>query len=168
MCIRDRLYGFRGIDSLNGGAGNDSFRGGKDVDILIGGEGADVLNGERGDDILTGGEGPDIFVFDTDEIFSPDILGIDSITDFNASEDLIKLGAVTFTKFNTTEDIPSNFAVVSDDGAAATSERLIVYSSQSGNLYYNTDGTAPGFGSGGQFATLENIPELVAEKFILG
>ena len=165
---KDFLYGFRGIDFLNGGAGDDSFHGGKDNDILVGGEGADVLNGERGNDILTGGEGPDTFVFDTDEIFDPEILGIDSIIDFNAAEDLIKLGAVSFTKFDTPEDIQGNFAVVPRDSDAATSEGLIVYSSQSGNLYYNIDGTDPGFGRGGQFATLENVPELVAEKFILG
>ena len=164
----DLLYGFRGIDSLNGGAGNDSFRGGKDEDTLRGGEGSDVLNGEEGNDILIGGEGSDIFVFDTDEIFDPEILGIDSITDFNASKDLIELGAMSFTKFETTEDIQKNFAVVSSNSDAATSEGLIVYSSQSGNLYYNTDGTAPGFGSGGQFATLEGNSDLAAKNFILG
>ncbi|MDE5086345.1 MAG: hypothetical protein O4805_03985, partial [Trichodesmium sp. St16_bin2-tuft] len=52
------------------------------------------------------------------------------------SEDLIELGAVTFTKFNTTEDIQDNFAVVNDDNDAATSGGWIVCSSQSGNLYY--------------------------------
>ena len=64
--------------------------------------------------------------------------------------------------------LAKNFAVVSSNSDAATSEGLIVYSSQSGNLYYNTDGTAPGFGSGGQFATLEGNSDLAAKNFILG
>ncbi len=164
----DLLDGFRGIDSLNGGAGNDSFRGGKDDDILIGGEGADILNGERGDDILTGGADPDLFVFDTDEVFDANMLGIDSITDFNPVEDLIELEAVTFTAFETTEEIQQNFAVVASESDAAASEAFIVYDSTTGNLYYNVDGTAPGFGSGGQFATLEGAPGLAAENFMLG
>ena len=164
----DSLQGFLGIDVLNGGAGNDSFRGGKDDDILTGGEGADILNGERGDDILTGGADPDLFVFDSDRVFDANILGIDSITDFNPAEDLIDLEAVTFTAFETTEDIQQSFAVVASDADAATSEAWIVYSTQSGNLYYNIDGSVPGFGSGGQFAILEGAPALAAENFILG
>ncbi|MEB3341008.1 multicopper oxidase domain-containing protein [Okeania sp.] len=164
----DLLHGFQGDDSLNGGAGNDSFRGGKGDDILTGGEGADILNGEQGDDTLTGGAGTDLFVFDTDLVFDTSTLGVDSITDFNEAEDLIELDAVTFTAFDTTENMQASFAVVSSESDAATSEAFIVYDGTSGNLYYNVDGTVPGFGSGGQFATLEGAPALAAENLILG
>ena len=61
-----------------------------------------------------------------------------------------------------------SFAVVSSESDAAASEAFIVYDGTTGNLYYNVDGTAPGFGSGGQFATLEGAPALAAENLILG
>ncbi len=35
------------------------------------------------------------------------------------------------------------------------------------SVYYNPNGSKAGFGSGGQFATLTNIPFLEAEDFVL-
>ncbi|MGB3514419.1 MAG: hypothetical protein WBA93_35450 [Microcoleaceae cyanobacterium] len=39
--------------------------------------------------------------------------------------------------------------------------------SENGNLFYNPNGAEAGFGSGGQFATLTNIPLLEGEDFLL-
>lgn len=58
-------------------------------------------------------------------------------------------------------------AVVTDDAAAATSGTAIAYSSATGNLFYDSNGAAAGFGSGGQFATLAGIPGLTATDFII-
>ena len=163
----DLLQGYRGIDVLNGGEGDDTFNGGKDDDSVDGGTGSDILNGEKGNDVLTGGADGDRFLFGIDEAFSPGALGVDVITDFNGVEDFIELKSITFTAFNTTESIGDNFAVVASDNDAATSEAFIVYSSESGNLYYNINGSEPGLSNGGLFATLEGVPELEADNFIL-
>ncbi|MGL4881737.1 MAG: M10 family metallopeptidase C-terminal domain-containing protein, partial [Waterburya sp.] len=61
----------------------------------------------------------------------------------------------------------SEFAVVGSDTAVATASALIVYSSGTGNLFYNQNGVTTGLGSGGQFATLSEIPALSATDFIL-
>ena len=81
----DLLKGGRQNDTLDGGAGDDILAGGQGKDILVGGEGDDILAGGRGDDIVTGGAGADTFVQSFRET------GVDTITDFNPSEDTINL-----------------------------------------------------------------------------
>ena len=53
---------------------------------------------------------------------------------------------------------PSSFAVVDNDAAAASSDALITYNAQSGGMFYNPNGSAPGFAAspegGGQFLQL--------------
>ena len=50
---------------------------------------------------------------------------------------------------------------------AAKADAIIVYNSKNGKLFYNPNGRKAGFGSGGKFATLTNIPLLEAEDFVL-
>ncbi|MBW4677184.1 MAG: hemolysin, partial [Desmonostoc geniculatum HA4340-LM1] len=50
---------------------------------------------------------------------------------------------------------------------AGTSTATIVYDSVSGQLFYNQNGSAAGFGSGGLFATLTGAPTLTASDFLL-
>ena len=64
-------------------------------------------------------------------------------------------------RFSNSQD----FAVVSRDALVASSQALIVYSSGSGNLFYNQNGSDVGLGSGGHFAKLNNAPDLVTESF---
>jgi Ca2+-binding RTX toxin-like protein len=71
----DVLIGLRGWDVLNGGLGND---------ILSGGKGSDNLNGGLGNDNLVGGAGNDVFVLGAR-------LGVDTISDFTHSQDIIQL-----------------------------------------------------------------------------
>ena len=54
---------------------------------------------------------------------------------------------------------------MTNDGAATSSNALIVYNTSNGNLYYNANGSTAGFGDGGQFATLVNAPDIDAEDF---
>ena len=63
----------------------------------------------------------------------------------------------------------SEFTVVTDDGDAATSNALIVYNPVLGSLFYNQNGAAAGFGTGGEFAAVSiiNAPTLVASDFIV-
>ncbi|WP_335099932.1 hypothetical protein [Nostoc sp.] len=48
-----------------------------------------------------------------------------------------------------------------------TSTAKIVYDGVSGQLFYNENGDAAGFGSGGLFATLTGAPTLTASDFVL-
>jgi hypothetical protein len=49
----------------------------------------------------------------------------------------------------------------------ATSSGRVVYSRGSGNLFFNPNTTASGFGNtGGQFATVVGIPNLSATDFV--
>ena len=81
----DLLKGGRQNDTLDGGAGDDVLKGGQGKDTLGGGEGDDILVGGRGDDTLTGGAGADTFAQ------SCNATGVDTITDFDPSEDTINL-----------------------------------------------------------------------------
>ena len=93
--------------------------------------------------------------------------------DFNIfrSGDIILLDRTTFTAIERESgigfSIESEFAIVTDDEIAETSDAVIVYNSENGNLFYNPNGSEAGFGSGGQFATLTNIPLLEGEDFSL-
>jgi RHS repeat-associated protein len=148
--------------SLDGGAGNDT---------IIGGSGNDLLKGGSGNDSLTGSAGVDQFIYDTNAAFTTSTVGIDQIADFVSGTDKIVLDKTTFTVLGSTIgsgfNIASEFAVVNSDAAASTSNALIVYSSGTGNLFYNENGVTTGLGSGGQFATLSSIPTLDAHDFIL-
>ena len=80
----DRISGGKGSDELIGGNGKDKIKGGGGRDTIIGGKRNDVLEGNGGDDQLTGGSGGDNFVFRKK-------FGTDTVTDFDASEDLVRL-----------------------------------------------------------------------------
>ena len=88
----DTLRGNQGDDTISGGNGNDFLYGGKGIDTISGGEGADFISGDAGDDILIGGSGQDRFVL------AP-LAGIDTIVDFQDSEDIFVLtGGLTFAQ----------------------------------------------------------------------
>ncbi len=169
----DYLYGSDGNDTLSGRTGNDFLSGGAGNDTLDGMDGNDTLNGGAGDDTLTDGSGSDRFVYDTGWMpFSSVNFGVDFITDFVSGSDKILLGKTTFTSINSIVgngfSLPNEFAIVTSDATAATSTAYIVYNSVNGNLFYNSNGSELGFGTGALFATLAGAPTLVATDFIIG
>jgi hypothetical protein len=90
----DRLTGGGGDDYLSGDRGNDTLSGGRGRDLLLGGLGNDKLLGSDGQDILIGGLGIDKLTGGKDkDMFTFDSIGdgLDTITDFNAQEDVIDL-----------------------------------------------------------------------------
>jgi len=132
--------------SMNGKAGNDTLIGGTSHDRLIGGDGNDQLVGGAGNDTLTGGSGGDRFDFS-----SPN-QGIDRITDFSVSEDLIGISAQGFANGGLTAN-----AVISADqfyiGTGATdADHRFIYNQNNGALFFDADGT--GTTSQIQIATL--------------
>ncbi|NEQ39580.1 MAG: hypothetical protein F6K40_26320 [Okeania sp. SIO3I5] len=169
----DLLRGGDGDDTLEGRTGFDRMLGGSGNDILLGGQGRDRMNGGAGDDTLTGGGNTDFFIFNTNDTFDTDDVGVDTITDFDTAQDFIILDKTTFAALasnpsdrdNPGFSVSTEFAVVGSDADADESGAFIVHSTESGNLYYNPDGTTAGFGNGGEFANV--TPELAAENFIL-
>ncbi len=166
----DLMFGVTGNDVMFGRAGNDHLLGGDGNDTLEGGTGSDRLNGNAGNDVLTGGAGLDRFIFNTNQTFTTQSVGRNEITDFSVEQgDLILLDTRTFTAITSENGIgfsvESEFEVVTNAGAARASDALIVYNSSNGSLYYNENGSAGGFGNGGQFATLTGTPELTSESF---
>jgi len=160
----DRIIGNDLDNRLVGGAGNDALTGGAGNDTLVGG---------AGNDILTGGTGNDFFGFEGNAAFTVASQGLDTIQDFTPGNDQISLSKSVFAFLTSVVgqgfSVASEFAVVEDDDLAGTSNGLIVYSSSSGSLFYNQNGTAAGFGSGtgGEFAILATAPTLTASNFSL-
>ncbi|MCC5665153.1 hypothetical protein LC653_14820 [Nostoc sp. CHAB 5784] len=165
----DVINGQGGNDIINGLSGNDLLRGGSGDDILIGGFGNDTLVGGVDNDIFVGGVGADRFLYNTDAAFALTAIGEDAITDFNSSQaDKIVLDQTTFSAI--TSAAGTGFNNLSDfevTNLAGTSTAKIVYDPVSGQLFYNPNGNAAGFGSGGLFATLTGAPTLAASDFVL-
>jgi Ca2+-binding RTX toxin-like protein len=140
-----------GSSNGTGNAGNNT--------IVGVGAGDNVINGGSGSDTLTGGAGNDTFVFDRRNLISQVISGIDTITDFTIGQDKIQLSQLAFnTNLQTTAGnslLAGDFMIVTDDAAAATAAKAIVYNSANGHLFYNANLSAAGFDpNGGQFAQL--------------
>jgi Ca2+-binding RTX toxin-like protein len=177
---KNRLYGMLGNDSLRGAAGNDVMRGGDGNDTLSGGAksdamaggyGNDILNGDLGNDNLTGGNGDDQFIYDTNSVFTTSQVGIDRLLDFVSGSDKILLDKTTFSALSSLAgngfNVASEFAVVGSDAAVTSEAALIIYSSETGKLFYNQNGAMSGLGSGAQFAILTGLPDISANDFIL-
>jgi Ca2+-binding RTX toxin-like protein len=150
----DTLVGNGAANGLTGGGGNDS---------LFGGVGNDVLMGAIGNDLLTGNAGNDWFLYATGTAYATGAIGIDQITDFGrvaGNTDKIALSSTTF-------NAGTSFANVATDALAAVSGAYITFSSGTGNLFYNENGAAAGFGSGGQFATVSNVSSLLVTDFTI-
>jgi Ca2+-binding RTX toxin-like protein len=160
----DTLNGGAGSDNMYGSFGNDLLNGGDDIDNLEGGSGDDRLRGGKGNDILSGEgnnspvvyigslPGADTFIFDSYTGLSFADLGTDRITDFQPGIDKIYLDQTIFTALPAA--LGEAFQVVASPDLAATCAGLIVYSQ--GHLFYNANGAAAGYGTGGEFATFDN------------
>ena len=158
----DNLQGNEGVDVLNGGGGLDTLNGGGGRDTLRGQGGQDILIGGSANDVLIGGSANDIFVFDTGSVFDSSDLGVDRILDFVVGGDKIRLSKDTFTALDNTNNgrlRNSDFAVVTSNSLADNNSAEIVYNSSNGNLYYNENNAANGFGDGGLFAKLIGSPD---------
>ncbi|MBD2155301.1 FG-GAP repeat protein [Leptolyngbya sp. FACHB-16] len=160
----DQIGGNTGNDQLIGENGNDSLVGGSNNDNLVGGAGSDKLWGDIGADRLQGDGGSDRFRFGMREAFSRTRMGIDRVVDFRVGIDKIVLDRTTFTNFRS--NTPS-FTRVRNLEEAARSRALITYVRSEGALFYNANGRQNGFGSGGQFALLQNQAALTAADFVI-
>ena len=157
----DRLTGDAGNNLLRGESGNDILNGGAGNDTLLGGYGNDLLNGGTGSDVLTGGAGKDTFIFNTQLGSS----NIDKITDFVATEDIIRLENDIFTKLQKTGVLNSAYFAANAAGTALDGNDYIVYNTTTGALSYDADGS--GAGAAVQFATLTNGATISNTNFVV-
>jgi Ca2+-binding RTX toxin-like protein len=153
----DTLQGGTGYDVIYGYAGADDLRGNGGGDLIRGYAGNDTLDGGLGNDTLTGGLDADSFVFST-------ALGgtnIDSITDFAAATDSIRLEDLVFDVLpNGVLDLD---AFQSDASASAlTPEVRIVHDTSNNALYYDQDGS--GAAVAVQFAMLSGLTGSLTEN----
>ncbi|MEH1777769.1 MAG: choice-of-anchor D domain-containing protein [Nostoc sp.] len=168
--LNNNITGFdNSNDVINGQGGNDTINGNGGNDLLRGGAGNDLFIGGQGNDTLVGGIGADSFIYNTDAAFTSAAVGIDAIADFNHSEgDKIVLDKTTFNAI--TSIVGTGFSNASDfqiTSLGAVSNAVIIYDPATGQLLYNQNGSAAGFGSGGQFAQLTGKPTLTASDFII-
>jgi Ca2+-binding RTX toxin-like protein len=131
---------------------------------ITGNSGNNTLIGRGGNDTLTGGVGNDRFLFDR---ALPDA-GVDTINDFVAGSEQILIDKSVFSALETSSGgalLATDFRLINVNNAAepviaATSSEEIIYNRVTGNLFYNTNGAAAGFGAGGgQFATIVGSPD---------
>jgi Ca2+-binding RTX toxin-like protein len=168
--LNNSITGFENSnDVINAQGGNDIIYGLSGNDLLRGGDGNDTLVGGAGNDTLVGGAGTDSFVYNTDAVFGLTAVGVDAISDFNSSQaDKIVLDKTTFSAIASTAGTgfsnKSDFQIISN---GETSTAKIIYDAFRGELFYNQNGSAAGFGSGGLFATLIGAPTLSASDFVV-
>lgn len=95
------LSGGDNPDIIKGRGGDDRLLGGKGADNIDGGKGFDTIIGGPGNDQLTGGPGRDTFVFSGKKNAKN---GSDTITDFAASADKIKIQGGSLKGVKVTKD----------------------------------------------------------------
>ncbi len=170
--VIENIIGGNGADRLTGNSLDNSLVGGLGDDNLRGNGGNDSLTGGVGNDILTGDAGIDRFIYSSGRAYSSSDIGLDLIFDFTTGTDKFVLSKTTF---NTLRSVVGNglsqgsdLAVVNNDDLVNTQAAFIVYSSASGNLFYNQNGIAAGLGNGAAFANLFNQPTtLTTADFIV-
>jgi Ca2+-binding RTX toxin-like protein len=134
----DLLSGSTGDDILGGRSGTDTLRGGDGSDRLDGGQGQDRLDGGSGNDYMVGGWGADVFVFDS----RISAANLDTIGDFHADEDLIRLDRSVFTSLSHGSLDPGQFLSGAGVTASADADDFLIYDTATGSLYYDADATA--------------------------
>ncbi len=128
-------------NSLAGNTGNNTLIGAAGNDIISGGAGNDILIGGTGNDTLTGGSGKDAFVLNAPPSASTNV---DQIADFSVADDTIRLENAIFTKIGAAGALSSSAFVRNSTGHATTSSQRLIYESDTGELYYDSNGSASG------------------------
>ncbi|MCC5616069.1 calcium-binding protein [Nostoc sp. CHAB 5836] len=144
-------------------------------DLIVGTNGNDTLEGYGGNDILIGGDGTDTFAFGSfgSIRFSKDYYqgldygydrGIDTIYDFNATNELIQIQAYYFGSDLSTASLEKSQFTIGT--SATTSTQRIIYNNITGALYIDLDGS-DGWFTQIQFAQLEGGLSLTEKNFVI-
>ncbi|MEQ1951494.1 M10 family metallopeptidase C-terminal domain-containing protein [Mesorhizobium yinganensis] len=150
------------VENLIGSSFNDFVFGDHAVNSISAGDGADVIKGYRGNDILAGGNGKDTFVFNSTLDSSANV---DTIVDYSVAADTIDLDNAFFTALTTLGTLAAS-AFKDIVGGPKDANDRIIYNSDTGNLYYDADGSGAAFGNV-KFAVLTGLPDLTAADFVV-
>ena len=134
------LLGSTNINGTGNGL-NNTITGNTGNNTLNGGTGNDKLAGGLGNDILIGGAGADSFLFNTALNAGTNV---DTINDFVVADDTILLENAIFTAFTAVGAISSAWFVKNTDGLAKDANDYLVYETDTGNLFYDSNGKASG------------------------
>ena len=127
---------------------------------IVGNAGDNTLDGSGGSDTLTGGAGADSFVFST----ALGASNVDTITDFNAAADTIRIDNAVFLGLSTGTLASDAFAANTSGNAGDATDR-IVYETDTGRLYFDADGN--GAGAKIHFATLDPGLAMTNSDFVV-
>ncbi|MDQ0322839.1 Ca2+-binding RTX toxin-like protein [Pararhizobium capsulatum DSM 1112] len=147
------------IENLSGSNFNDTLYGSTGANAISGGNGNDILIGYGGNDTLTGGAGADRFDFKSA------LSAIDKITDYNVAADTIRLENAIFTALAAVGTLASGAFASNSTGFAGDSSDRIIYEKDTGELYYDANGS--GTGGGIHFATLSANLTLTNADFLV-
>ena len=137
------------------GAGNINGTGNALANTITGNAGNNLIDG-RGNDTLTGGGGQDTFLFD-----SALSANIDTVADFDAANDTIRLDQSIFTAITGLGTLSA--AAFFKGAAAHDADDRVIYNSATGDLLYDRDGT--GAVAAVQFAHLNGAPAIGNTNF---
>ncbi|MFB9980312.1 calcium-binding protein [Mesorhizobium kowhaii] len=142
--------------------GNINGTGNSIANIITGNSGANVINGLLGNDTLSGSTGNDTFVFTTALNASTNV---DHITDFSVVEDTIQVDNAIFAALGGNGTLTANQFVKNSTGLAGDSDDHIIYETDTGWLYYDSNGSAAGGST--HFATLAANLALTNADFVV-
>jgi Ca2+-binding RTX toxin-like protein len=146
-------------NSSTGTSGID-LTGNEVVQAITGNAGSNILDGKGGNDTLTGLGGKDFFVFSS----ALGASNVDKVTDFNVTDDTIRLENAIFTALTSTGVLAA--ALFKDNFLAPIdADDRIIYNSNSGSLFYDADGA--GGVAAVKFATLSTGLALTAADFVV-
>ncbi|WP_146606043.1 CAP domain-containing protein [Mesorhizobium kowhaii] len=141
--------------SING-TGNST------ANIITGNSGANVINGLLGNDTLSGSTGNDTFVFTTALNASTNV---DHITDFSVVDDAIQVDNAIFAALGGNGTLTAAQFIKNTTGLAGDGNDHIIYETDTGWLYYDSDGNAAGGST--HFATLAANLALTNTDFVV-
>ncbi len=143
--LTNTLVGNSAANTLNGAAGND------------------LINGGLGNDTLIGSTGLDTFSFSTALNATTNV---DTISGFSVAEDTVKLENAIFTAIVGTGVLTAAQFVASAAGAAVDASDRIIYETDTGKLFYDSNGNAAG--GSVHFATVSaNLALTSADFFVV-
>ncbi|MCW0002079.1 calcium-binding protein [Pararhizobium sp. YC-54] len=157
-----QLDTLKNIEGARTGSASDKLYGNSVDNLLRAGGGNDLLSGGLGNDNLRGEGGRDTFLFNTALNATTNV---DNIRDFDAAADTIRLENAIFSALTATGTLASVAFRANTTGLAADSTDRIIYETDTGELYYDSNGNAAG--GGVHFATIENKVALTAADFFI-
>lgn len=131
------------------------------ANVLNGGEGNDTLSGGVGNDTLFGGGGSDRFMFNAMAAAT----NVERIGDFEHGSDLIVLDSRIYSALGGAGNLSAEAFFVGSGLTGLTAATRIVYNEQSGELYYDVDGSAGKVAV--RMAVLTGVPTLSADDFLI-